>query len=88
MSTVVSILRRFNLDKIPQNWTSEIWNSQFTDNSPISDYESRQNNIEYKNNMIIFKYTFILDFASWYCKLIYIDIIFQFNRTDRRRGFF
>ena len=41
MSTVVNILRRFNLDKIPPNWTSEIWSSQFTDNSPISDYESK-----------------------------------------------
>ena len=56
MSNVVNILRRFNLDKIPQNWTSEIWNSQFTDNSPISDYEGKYYNIGYENCNVVFNW--------------------------------
>ena len=39
LSNIVNILRRFNLEKIPQKWTSEIWDSQFTENPSFDDYE-------------------------------------------------
>ena len=39
LANIVEVLRRLELQKIPRTWVARIWDSQFTDNYSIDEFE-------------------------------------------------
>ena len=41
LSSLVNSLRSIELQKMPQNWVTAIWDSQFTDNPSLDSFEGK-----------------------------------------------